>query len=241
MHIQTGNAYLASAWAAGPTGKARTYAAAPPAAGTTAKSADTVAISQQGRDLLAQNSAAPSSAAKARYDTDQGAVDLDIDAYFTPGASQSGGTLQQELPPLLLPTRNNISALKEHISAALPDFLARNGIPSAPASITYDQNGQIQLPDDYPYAAQFKQALADNPAMERELRTVHALTSTVAEMDKSLPFQRDYAATSSRAEIDAVVAKYSYLFSDQRPYDTIALRFSADGRLSLSDNGKPWA
>lgn len=75
--------------------------------------------------------------------------------------------------------------------------------------------------------------------MARELSTVNALTSNLVEMKKSIPFQQEYAATTMQAEANALVAKYSYLFSGNHHYDTIALQFSASGSLSLSADGKP--
>jgi hypothetical protein len=203
---------------------------------------DTVSISQAARNNLADksNSAeASGNSATAVFDTDQGAKNLDIDAFFSPGGGASGAqSLSQALPPLLLPSKNNIDVLTNHISVTFPQFLARNNIPSAPSSITYDNQGQIQLPSDYAYASEFKQALADNPTMSRELSTVNALTSHFVEMQKSVPFQQEYAA-ATQAEIDAVVARYSYLFSDNHDYDTIALQFSPSGSLSLTHDGKP--
>ena len=164
---------------------------------------------------------------------------LNIDNYFTPPSSTSGSGLS--LPPLLLPSQRNIDALTSHISATFPQFLAQNKIPSAPSSITYDSEGKMQLPPDYAYASEFKQALANNPTMERELRTVNALASHLVEMKKSIAFQREYAAAATQADADAVVAKYSHLFSGSRHYDTIALHFTASGKLSLSADGKPIA
>ncbi|MCX7172942.1 MAG: hypothetical protein NT159_03220 [Proteobacteria bacterium] len=75
--------------------------------------------------------------------------------------------------------------------------------------------------------------------MARELSTVNALASHVAEMKKLAPFQQEYAAATTQAEADAIVAKYSYLFSGAHHHDTIALQFSANGSLSLTADGKP--
>jgi hypothetical protein len=181
---------------------------------------------------------APSSQTnRASYDTGQGVQNLDIDAYFTPNESPSS---LSTLPPLLLPSPGNIKALTAHISERLPQFLSQNNIPAAPSSIDYGDDGQLQLPADYPYASQFKQALANHPTMERELRTVHALASTLAEMQKSIPFQQEYAAASTPDEAAAVVQKYSGLFSPNRRYTEVALLFSKSGDLSLSADGKPY-
>jgi hypothetical protein len=212
-------------------------------ADSTATSADTVGISNAARNIFAaqSNSAATlGQGATALFDTDQGFKNLDIDAYFSPDTSTNwAASSLQSRPPLLLPNQNNIDALSNHISATFPQFLEQNNIPSAPSSITYDNQGQIQLPSDYAYASELKQALEDNPTVARELSTLHALTSHWVEIKKSSPFQQEYAAAATQAEINAVITKYSYLFSGNRHYDTIALQFSASGRLSLTHDGKP--
>ena len=204
---------------------------------------DTVTISQTAQKYLA---AQPSSTATsensktATFDTDQGPKNRNIEDYFSPSGKMHGtASLFQTLPPLLLPTKNNIDELSNHISTNFPQFLAENNIPSAPSSITYDNEGQIQLPSDYAYASEFKQALANNPTMSRELSTVNALTSHYVEMQKSLEFQEQYAATTTKAEANAVVAQYSDLFSDNKHYDTITLQFSEGGHLSLTHDDEP--
>lgn len=204
---------------------------------------DTVTISQTAQNYLtvqSSSAAALGNNKTASFDTDQGPKNLDTYAYFSPIGKVSGtASLFQTLPPLLLPTQNNIDELSNHISATFPQFLAGNNIPSAPSSITYDIKGQIQLPSDYAYASEFKQALANNPAMSRELSTVNALSSHYVEMQKSLKFQREYAATTTKAEANVIVARYSYLFSGNKHYDTIAMQFSESGRLSLTHDGEP--
>ena len=204
---------------------------------------DTVAISQTARNHLAtqSNSAVASgSGATAVFDTDQGSKTLNIDDYF----SNKGTTFSlHTLPPLLFSSPNNIDALTKHVSATFPLLLAQNNIPSAPSSITYDNKGQIELPSDYPYASELKQALANNPTMAKELRTVNVLSSNFAGMRKLYPvikeFNQEYAAAATPAQVEAVVAKYSYLFEDNRNYSAIALHFSEGGSLSITADGKP--
>lgn len=202
--------------------------------------AERASISDAGRALLAVASDSAKLAADgatAVFDTDRGALALNIDDYFSPPAQKGGAGLS--LPPLLLPSRNNIDALSRRISAVMPQLLAQNQIPSPPASISYDREGKLQLPADYAYAEEFKAALAKQPALARELSTVNALTSHWVEMQKSMPFQQEYAAATTQAEANGVVAKYRYLFSEQRHYSTITLQFSAQGGLTLSADGKP--
>lgn len=207
------------------------------ASGSAATSADTVTISEAAKNLLAaqaSSAASTQSSASAAFDTSQGSMNLDIDAYFTPSSSLKS---LDSLPPILLPSRENIDALTSHISDVMPQFLAQNNIPSAPSSITYDNRGEMQLPADYAYADEFKEALANNPTLEREMRTVNALTSHMVGMERALAFQKEYAG-ASQDEVDAIVAKYSDLFSDNKQQNDIALRFSPAGSLSLTVNGE---
>jgi hypothetical protein len=243
MQIQSASAYSSQPFLnIPPQQRVSDIAATAASSASTASLAYSITISEAARNLLAtqSNSAATSgSGATAVFETDQGAKNLDIDACFTPAANTGGSAFT--LPPLLLPSQKNIDALASHISKTFPQFLAQNSIPFPPASITYDNQGQIQVPPDFPYASEFKQALVNHPTMARELSTVNALTSHLVEMKKSIPFQQEYAAATTRAEADAVVAKYGYLFSANRHYDTIALQFSADGKLSFTADGKPLA
>lgn len=77
--------------------------------------------------------------------------------------------------------------------------------------------------------------------MARELSTVNALASNFVGMQKSRQFQQEYAAAPTQAEVDAVVARYSYLFSGNQDYDAIALQFSESGRLGITNDDKPLA
>lgn len=177
-------------------------------------------------------------ATQAEFDTSHGRRTLDIEAYFTPPGREGAdlGSL-----PLLLPSRNNVAALSSYVSGRMPEFLAQHGIAYAPASISYDAQGALQLPADYPHADAFRQALAADPVMERALRTTAALSSHLVELEKLIPFQEAYAAANSQAEIEALLARFHYLFAGARHYASIALDFTPAGQLSISHDGKPLA
>ena len=157
-----------------------------------AKKTDSVSISQEARKLLSTQSNStvpPDKGSTATLETSQGSKHVNIDDYFsTDGSINSAPSSLHELPPLLLPTESNIEALTKHISANFPQFLSMNGIPSAPSSITYNREGQIEFPSDYAYATELKQALSDTPKMARELKTVHALSSHFVEIRERDPF-----------------------------------------------------
>lgn len=201
-----------------------------------AENSAVVKISEAGRARLAAEANATEHKARVAYDTSQGSKALDIDAYFTPDPSQSLMSI-----PLLAPTQNNINALSQQISAKMPGFLAAHGIPEAPASISYDAYGQVQLPGDYPYAAQFREALTDNPVLARQLSTVNALSSQMTEMGKALKFDAEYRAARTPSEVQAVIAKYRALLDGQTTPSAIALNFDAQGRLSVTADGKALA
>jgi hypothetical protein len=150
----------------------------------------------------------------------------------------NGASLASALPPLLLPNRQNVSALSEQIVEKLPRFMQQNDIPALPSSITFDKEGNIELPADYAYKAQFNQVLAANPDIGIELHKVTSLTSHTIEIEQRMPFYEEYNAATSKAAADAVVAKYSYLLWDNPHSPTIALNFSANGELTLTADGK---
>jgi hypothetical protein len=137
-----------------------------------------------------------------------------------------------------MPSSENIDALSRHASAKLQKLLEDYNMPNAPETITYDVTGQIQLPGDYAYTDEFKQMLNDNPSIERELRTINALTSHFVALQPSLEFSSAYMAAKSDSEINAVLAKYSCLFRDNRHYASIALSISADGAITPTADGK---
>ena len=189
--------------------------------------------------LLAQQEADQAKATTTKtytVDTSKGKTDIDFDEYFSPKKAVTSKLSLDDIP-LLMPSANNIAALTADVSSRLKQVLSGYGI-SAPQSISYDGNGKMILPDDYQHRDKWQQALEENPSLERELRTVNALTSHYVELQKLAPFNEEYAAAQTQAETDAVVQKYSYLFRGNRDYSEIALHFTEDGLLSLTADGK---
>lgn len=170
--------------------------------------------------------------------TDRGSVGIDLNGYFS-GDGVSGSLGGKTLPPLLLPSADNIQALAKDVSGQFKSLLTEYGISSAPAQITYDSEGQIQFPSGYAYSDDLKQALDENPAIAKELQTVNALTSHYVELQKSLPFIEEYSQAQSKPEAQAVIAKYKSLFEGGSHYSHIALTFSDSGDLGLTAHGNP--
>ncbi len=165
-------------------------------------------------------------------------VNTDLDTLFSDNPHASGKRHIDDLPPLLFPSAENIEAISEHASARFRGMLAQYGIPSAPSEIVYSNEGKMLLPSDYPYADDLKQALRDNPGLERELQSLNGMSSHYAELQKRAPFLDEISKASSQAEADHIVRRYSHLFQDNQNYSRITLTFSDAGDLSIKADGK---
>lgn len=173
-------------------------------------------------------------------DTDQGQIEIDIDAYFDPQSAPTYKAIPgATLPPLLSPTSVNMKALLNHASAKLQGALEANNIPDAPSQIAFDNQGQLLLPADYPYADQLKGMFQKELGLERELRTLNALSSHLVGSEDSVAFSNEYQMANSKAAVDAVLAKFSFLFNSNRPSAQIALNFRPDGQLQITADGTP--
>lgn len=171
--------------------------------------------------------------------TDKGDITVDLDEYFSNDPVSSETRNLDELPPLLLPSAENIEAMSKHASAKFMNMLAEYNIPTPPDKITYDQQGKMHISDDYPYANELKQALKDNPGLDRELRSINAISGHYVEMQEGMPFTEGMANAGAKAEVDKIIAKYSHLLSDNSNYKSIALTFSKNGALNITSDGSP--
>ncbi len=198
-------------------------------------------VSNEGAAVLLQQQEQDSSDQQQTtfvMDSNKGTQKMDLDAYFSDNPKISGNLMDV---PLLLPTGDNIKALSQHASGRFKQMMADYGIPNAPEKITYDSEGNIHFPPDYPYADELTQALDENPGLANELQTINALTSVYADLRKIAPFQEEYAQAKTQAEIDAVIAKYSHLFQSNAHHSKIALTFSEEGNIGLESDGKPFS
>ncbi|WP_271270403.1 hypothetical protein [Aliamphritea hakodatensis] len=189
---------------------------------------EAVTVSAQGREM---------SASQAIYtmETGAGRKDVDLDSFFKPGSHLKDGVL--DTGALLMPSAENVKALQQHISQRFPDFLAANNIPEAPEKIEFDNQGQIVLPADYPYAEQLKDALGQDQEMSRMLSTVNGLSSHLAALQSLQPMHDALDAADSQAEIDSILQRFSHLLNDNARYPEVSLSFSEDGQLQMmADN-----
>lgn len=178
-------------------------------------------------------------AASSAMMTDKGRMNIDLDSYFSNTPPSTGFFNLNELPPLLMPSAENINALTEHVSTRFKQLLADYNIPSAPEKITFDNAGKMQVPIDYPYANELHGALEENIGMGRELRALNALSSHAAAIQERMPFIEEMGNAYSKAETDQIIAKYSHLLSDNSSHKSMALIFSSEGDVSVTADGDP--
>ena len=111
---------------------------------------DTVAISQAARNYLddqSNSATASGNSATAIFDTDQGSMNLNIGAYFSPNGSANGAASSfQTLPPLLIPSKNNIDTLTNHISATFHSSWPRTAFPPLRRASPTTTRGKFNCP-----------------------------------------------------------------------------------------------
>lgn len=166
-----------------------------------------------------------------RLDTARGTQDLQPQRYFNPPP----GTSMDDLP-LLLPSPANIQALTRHASDGVAHMLADQGIPNPPASMSVDSAGRLQLPADYLYATPFREALAQRPALAREINTVSALSAMRADFQATQAPQ-GYTPTTALAGGEGNAFRSPFPTPSRPPQ--ISMLFGADGRLTVTVDGKP--
>jgi len=142
--------------------------------------------------------------------TSLGRKSIDIESYFNPKPSSKPFKIDEI--PLILPSAENINALSQHAEGAFKELLSANNIPQGPDQISYDNEGNLKLPDDYQYKDELKEALDGNPALASELRTIAALSSHNVGMQGGI-----------------------------QGHAKITLDFNDQGQLSVNANGRPFA
>ena len=166
-------------------------------------------------------------------DTSQGHNKINLDKYLDP-TPQSGHIDIRDIP-LLLPTEHNINTLSKYSEDKFKGLLQEYNIPSPPATIEFDNEGKLVLPSGYPYSAELRSALEENPSVENALSTTAALASHYAGIMEGAAFRDEMSTARNQADQDRIVQKYSYLFDDNRPRAQIVLAFLNDGSMLVGE------
>lgn len=125
-----------------------------------------------------------------------------------------------EAPSLLAPTLMNIRHLAESAQKKLEAIREQYGI-SEEARYTVRFDGEkggyrIEVAGQADASREARRALerllAENPAIEREMQAVMAMTHVHAAIQERIPFIQEYQAARTPAETQAAVQKYSHWF-----------------------------
>ncbi|WP_206239953.1 hypothetical protein [Novosphingobium terrae] len=156
------------------------------------------------------------------------------DSFFDPGHYKQGD-------PIAWMNTGTVSALQAYVGDRMNRFLAANGIPEAPAKITFAQyDNSIQIPSDYKYADQLREALANDPGMSKALTETHALSSQLAYYAQFDPLTKAWSHATSNADMDAITKLFSYLYTNPAPAPELEFLFGPNGSFSVSASGQPF-
>jgi len=169
-------------------------------------------------------------------DTNKGSREMNLDDYFAPN-SPSNEPINLLDVPLLLPSAHNVDTLAKYSERKVKDLMQEYNIPKPPATIEFDQEGQLVLPLDYPYSAQLKHAFNENPQVKKALSTTAALASHYVGIMEGQPFRDEMSTARTQADRDRIVEKHSYLFDDNHPPIHIVLSFLDDGSMFVGGRG----
>lgn len=173
---------------------------------------------------------------KVAMDTNKGTVEMSLDDYFTPKSYANDSASLLDVP-LLLPSAHNVDTLAKYSEKKLKGLMEQYDIPAPPATIEFDQQGQLVLPSDYPYAAELKHALNEQPQIEKALSATTALASHYAGIMEGQPFRDEMSTARTQADRERIAEKYSYLFDENRPPVHIVLSFLDDGSMLVGGRG----
>lgn len=142
---------------------------------------------------------------------------------------------------LLLPNPENIRKLSSALTGNLNSLLASAGIRTEPAvSFEIDPNSaHVTVKGNRPDILTIEALVNADKSVQQQIHDVAALSSHAVAMAESLKFNTEYAAAGSKAEIDAVLAKYSGLLGGQQRFAAITLGFDGSG-IQVNADGKPW-
>jgi len=154
--------------------------------------------------------------------------------------STQGKTLA-ELPPLLLPTRENVQKLSKSLSTDLQNLFSAAGINPKP-DVQFDVNpytGEVSVANNRPDAQKIAGLIKSNPDIEMKIHNIAALSSHVVAMGPAMEADAAYRAANSPEEIRNVVAKYSSVYSGYVKVTDFSLLFNGSD-VQVNADGASW-
>jgi len=144
--------------------------------------------------------------------------------------SEQGKTLS-ELPPLILPTRENVQQLSVALSGDLNKLFNEAGINPDPA-VEFDVDsytGKVSVNESRPDAQKIAKLLKKNPDIESQIHNVAAISSHVVAIAQAMGVRSAQNAA----------AKYASIYNGQNKVTDFSLIFNGEN-LQVNANGAAW-
>lgn len=135
------------------------------------------------------------------------------------------------LPPLILPTRENVQKLSAALSDSLNELLSEAGISPEPA-VEFDVNsytGKVSVKESRPDAQKIAELLKKNPDIELQIHNIAAISSHVVAIAQAM---------GARSAQNAA-AKYASIYNEQNKVTDFSLIFNG-ANVQVNANGAAW-
>jgi hypothetical protein len=140
---------------------------------------------------------------------------------------------------LLLPTRANAAMLAKKAGEAINAKLDAAGIPREPGfevAIEDVNSAHVTVKGDRADAKAIEDLINGDKALQMDIHNAYALASHIPAIERATAFDQEYRAAQTKAQMDAVIARYSDLFSGFTPAADVHMNFGKDG-LQMAVNG----
>lgn len=134
---------------------------------------------------------------------------------------------------IILPTMANVQTLTNGMNDIMNDLYAKHGLekdPPVELSYSYAEN-KVKVSGNRDDAAEIEELINSDPETKEYTRTYLAISETAMAIQESIEFQEEYRNSNNP---EAVVAKYSYLFDQNRHHAEATYMFGSEPSL-LSD------
>lgn len=141
---------------------------------------------------------------------------------------------------LLLPTRANAAMLAKKAGEAINAKLDAAGIPREPGfevAIDDVNSAHVTVRGGRADAKAIEDLINGDQNLQMAIHNAYALASGIPAMERAMAFDQEYRAAQTKAEIDAVIARYSDLFSGFTQAADVRMNFGKDG-LQVAVNGE---
>lgn len=154
--------------------------------------------------------------------------------------SRSEGSSLLGRAELLLPTRANAAMLAKKAGEAINAKLDAAGIPREPGfevAIDDINSAHVTVKGGRADAQAIEDLINGDQDLQMGIHNAYALASGIPGLERAMAFDQEYRAAQTQAEIDAIIARYSDLFSGFTQAADVRMNFGKDG-LQVAVNGE---